>query len=54
MVAIIYALGAGVILGLLSADADTLWLKVLGYALTVWMFLAAIITAIRMSQDSDQ
>lgn len=53
MGAVIYALGFGVFLGLLSADANTLWLKVIGYVLTAWMFTAAIITAIRMNQDSD-
>lgn len=53
MSAVIYALSFGVILGLLSADATTLWLKVLGYILTGWMFLAALIQAVRITRDSD-
>jgi hypothetical protein len=53
MKAVIYALVFGVILGLLSTDADTLWLKVIGYILTGWMFLAALIMAVRVTRDSD-
>lgn len=53
MVAVLYALVFGVTLGLLSADATTPWLKVLGYVLTSWMFLAAIMAGFRMSRDDD-
>lgn len=53
MSAVIYALAFGVILGLLSADASTMWLKVLGYILTSWMFLAAIIQAVRLTKQDD-
>lgn len=53
MKAVIYALVFGVILGLLSTDAQTPWLKVLGYILTSWMFLAALIQAVRITRDSD-
>lgn len=49
----IYALVFGVFLGLLSADASTMWLKVVGYALTTWMFLAAIMAGLRMSREDD-
>lgn len=48
---IIYALVFGVFLGLLSADASTPWLKVIGYILATWMFLAAIIAAIRLGKE---
>jgi hypothetical protein len=53
MPAIIYALVFGVLLGFLSADATTLWLKVIGYGMAAWMFIAAIISAFRMTRDSD-
>lgn len=53
MVGIIYALVFGVFLGLLSADASTLWLKIPGYILSGWMFLAAIILGIRLTRDSE-
>jgi len=53
MSAVIYALVFGVILGLLSTDAVTPWLKILGYILAGWMFLAALIQAVRITRDSD-
>lgn len=53
MTGIIYALVFGVFLGLLSADASNLWLKIPGYILSGWMFLAAIINAIRLTRDGD-
>ena len=53
MTAVIYALVVGVVLGLLSADADALWLKIPGYSLAAWMFLAAILQAIRISRDGE-
>jgi len=52
MKAIIYALVFGVFLGLLSADADNPWLKVPGYILASWMFLAAIIQAVKLGKDA--
>jgi len=48
MAALLYALLFGVTLGLLSTDASTPWLKVVGYILSAWMFVAAIVTAIRL------
>jgi predicted exporter len=53
MAAVLYALVFGVTLGLLSVDATTPWLKALGYVLTTWMFLAAILAGVRMSKDDD-
>lgn len=53
MKAIIYALVFGVFLGLLSTDASNPWLKVPGYILAAWMFLAAIIQAIRLTKDGE-
>lgn len=53
MGAVLYALVFGVTLGLLSTDATTPWLKVLGYVLTSWMFLAAIMAGVQMSRDDD-
>jgi len=53
MPAVIYALVFGVILGLLSTDAQTPWLKVIGYILATWMFFAALIQAVRITRDSD-
>ena len=53
MKALIYALVFGVFLGLLSADASNLWLKVPGYILTSWMFLAAIVLAVRLTRNSE-
>lgn len=53
MSSVIYALVFGVFLGLLSADADTLWIKVIGWVMTSWMFLAAIIMAVRITRDSE-
>jgi len=50
---IIYALVFGVFLGLLSADASNPWLKIPGYILTAWMFLAAILQAVRLTKDGD-
>lgn len=50
---IIYALVFGVFLGLLSTDASNPWLKVPGYILTAWMFLAATLLAIRLTKDSE-
>lgn len=47
MKGIIYALVFGVILGFLAMDAQTLWLKVIGWILAGWMFLAAIIAAVK-------
>ena len=51
MTGIAYALVFGVFLGLLSTDASTPWLKVVGYILTAWMFIAAILTAIRLGRE---
>jgi len=53
MKAIIYALVFGVFLGLLSTDASNPWLKAPGYILAAWMFLAAIIQAIRLTKDGE-
>jgi len=53
MFPIIYALVVGVFLGLLSADASTPWLKIPGYILTAWMFLAAILQAVRLTKHGD-
>lgn len=53
MKAIIYALVFGVFLGLLSTDASNPWLKVPGYILAAWMFLAAIVQAIRLTKDGE-
>lgn len=53
MAGLIYALVFGVFLGLLSADATTEWLKVVGFILTGWMFLAAIIQAVKLTRDSE-
>ncbi len=53
MTAIIYSLVFGIFLGLLSADASNPWLKVPGYILAAWMFLAAILQAIRLTRDGE-
>ena len=53
MKAVIYALVFGVFLGLLSADASNPWLKGPGYILASWMFLAAIIQAVRVTRDGE-
>jgi hypothetical protein len=53
MKALIYALVFGVFLGLLSADASNPWLQVPGYILTSWMFLAAIVLAVRLTRNSE-
>tara|TARA_R110000764_G_scaffold118074_3_gene205474 strand:+ start:515 stop:676 length:162 start_codon:yes stop_codon:yes gene_type:complete len=53
MTAVIYALAVGVLLGFLSADADTLWLKIPGYSFAAWMFLAAILQAVRITRDGE-
>lgn len=53
MAAIIYALVFGVFLGLLSTDADNPWLKWPGYVLSAWMFLSAIMLAIRFNASRD-
>ncbi len=53
MKAVIYALVFGVFLGLLSIDASNPWLKWPGYILAAWMFLAAILQAIRLTKDGE-
>ncbi len=53
MVPVIYSLVFGVALGLLATDATTYWLKVLGWVLSSWMFLAAIIAGVQMTRDDD-
>ena len=53
MAAIIYALVFGVFLGLLSTDAENPWLKWPGYVLAAWMFLSAIMLAIRFTASRD-
>ena len=53
MGAIAYALVFGVSLGLLATDAELPWLKVIGYTLSAWMFLAAILQALRISKQDD-
>ena len=53
MKAVIYALVFGVFLGLLSADASNPWLKIPGYILALWMFLAAIVQAVRITRDGE-
>ena len=53
MKAIIYALVFGVFLGLLSTDVTNPWLKVPGYILAAWMFLAAFIQAFRLSRNGE-
>lgn len=53
MLAIIYALVFGVFLGLLSTDASNPWLKWPGYVLSGWMFLSAIVLAVRFSTAKD-
>lgn len=53
MGALAYALVFGVFLGLLSTDAVTPWIKIVGYVMTGWMFLAAIVLAIRITRDSE-
>jgi hypothetical protein len=53
MKAVIYALVFGVFLGLLSADATNPWLKIPGYILASWMFLAAVVQAVRVTRDGE-
>lgn len=53
MKAIIYSLVFGVFLGLLSMEASSIWLKIPGYILASWMFLAAVILAVRLPRDSE-
>lgn len=53
MAAVIYALVFGVFLGLLSADAKTWWLQIPGYILTSWMFLAAIVQAVKVTRQGE-
>jgi hypothetical protein len=53
MGALAYTLVFGVFLGLLATDAKTPWLMVVGWVMASWMFLAAIITGIRMHGDDD-
>ena len=50
---IIYALVFGIFLGLLTTDANSLWLKIPGYIMTAWMFLAATILATRLNKDGE-
>lgn len=47
MKALLYALVFGIFLGLLGADASNILLKGIAYFLSGWMFLAAIILAVR-------
>ena len=54
MAAILYALVFRVFLGLLSTDASNPWLKWPGYALAAWMFLAAIIMAVRFTHNDSE
>lgn len=51
MKAVIFALVFGVVLGLLGADANLPWLKAIAYVLSAWMFVAAIVTSVRLGQD---
>lgn len=51
MAAIIYALGFFVLIGWLALDAQTLWLKVVGFVMSGWMLLAAIIAAVRKDDN---
>lgn len=51
MVAIAYALGFFVLIGWLALDAQTPWLKVIGYIMSGYMLLAAIIAAVKSEDD---
>lgn len=53
MAGLAYALVFGVFLGFLSADAQTPWLQIIGYLMTAWMFIAAVMLAVRISRDSE-
>lgn len=47
MSAIIYALVFAVVLGFLAMDTQTLGLQITAAIMSAWMFLAAIIAAVR-------